>query len=63
MKKFIHEFMEQEGVPMQRTSKECMSYLQDELGYSFNVARGVLGRAVALGFITVTAVGPIKTYN
>lgn len=59
---FIHEFMEEEGIPVQRTSRECMQYLQEH-GYSVNVARGILGRAVAQGFIIVTAKVPVKTYN
>ena len=43
--------------------RECMSYLQDILGYSFEVARGVLGLAVARGYITVSANAPVKTYG
>ncbi len=63
MKNFIHNFMEQNGVPVQRTSTQCMDYLQNTLGYSFEVARGVLGLAVARGYILVTSVSPVKTYN
>lgn len=63
MKKFIHDFMEQDGVPVSRTSQECMSYLMDVLGYSFEVARGILGLAVARGYIRVSALYPVKTYN
>ena len=48
---FVHEFMESDGIPVCRISVECMRYLQNELGYSFNVARGVLGLAVAKGYI------------
>ena len=55
--------MEQNGVPVQRTSAQCMDYLQNTLGYSFEVARGVLGLAVARGYILVTSVSPVKTYN
>lgn len=61
MESFIHDFMEINGVPVQRTSKECMDYLQKE--YSFEVARGILGRAVAKGFIFVSNTSPVKTYN
>lgn len=63
MEQFIHDFMEIEGVPVQHTSKACMRYLQDVLGYSFNVARGVLGLAVARGYIVVSAYTPMKIYN
>lgn len=62
MKDFIHNFMEQNGVPVQRTSAQCMDYLQNTLGYSFEVARGVLGLAVARQYILVTSVLPVKTY-
>ena len=55
--------MEQNGVPVQRTSAQCMDYLQNTLGYSLEVARGVLGLAVARGYILVTSVSPVKTYN
>lgn len=41
MRRFIHELMENNGVPVQRTSAECMHYLQNVLGYSFNVNRGI----------------------
>lgn len=50
-------------MPVQHTSKACMRYLQDVLGYSFNVARGVLGLAVARGYIVVSAYTPMKIYN
>lgn len=55
--------MEIDGTPMQRTSAQCMDYLQSKLGYSFEVARGVLGLAVAKGYIHVTNTFPYKTYN
>ena len=54
MEYFIHEFMECDGIPIQHTSKECMDYLQNILGYSFEVARGVLGLAVARGYVVVS---------
>lgn len=54
METFIHKFMECDGIAMQRTSKECMDYLQNILGYSFEVARGVLGFAVARGYVVVS---------
>ena len=63
MEAFLHYFMEHDGIPVQRTSEECMSYLQDILGYSFEVAHGVLGLAVARGYITVSANAPVKTYG
>lgn len=63
MKQFIHNFMEQGGIPVQRTSAQCMDYLQNTLGYSFETARGVLGLAVAKGYIFVSNVSPVKTYN
>lgn len=63
MKSYIHEFMEYDGIPIQRTSKECMDYLQNILGYSFEVARGVLGLAVARGYVIVSAYAPVKSYN
>ena len=63
MEYFIHKFIECEGIPIQRTSKECMDYLQNILGYSFEVARGVLGLAVARGYVVVSAYAPVKTYN
>lgn len=50
MIKFIHDFMELEGVPQVRSSKECMDYLQN-LGYSILSAKGIIGRAVAMGWI------------
>lgn len=61
--KFVHEFMENDGIPICRTSLECMRYLQNELGYSFNVARGVLGLAVAKGYIHVSSSNLCKTYT
>lgn len=60
---FIHYFMELEGIPVQRTSKECMDFLMKEMGYSFEVARGVIGLAVARGYIFVSNMAPVKTYN
>ena len=63
MKEFIHQFMEIDGTLMQRTSRQCMEYLQNKLGYSFETARGVLGLAVAKGYIHVTNTFPYKTYN
>lgn len=63
METFIHEFMECDGIPIQRTSKECMDYLQNILGYSLGVARGVLGLAVARGYVVVSAYAPVKSYN
>lgn len=62
MESFI-KFLECDGIPVQRTSKECMDYLQNVLGYSFEAARGVLGLAVARGYVIVTAYAPVKTYN
>lgn len=62
METFIHSFMEQDGIPIQRTSKECMEFLQNQ-GYSFESARGVLGLAVARGYIAVSGYAPVKTYN
>lgn len=55
--------MEIDGTPMQRTSAQCMEFLQNKLGYSFEVARGVLGLAVAKSYIHVTNTFPYKTYN
>ena len=63
MEAFLHYFIEHDGIPVQRTSEVCMSYLQDILGYSFEVARGVLGLAVARGYINVSANAPVKTYG
>lgn len=63
MSDFIHRFMEIDGTPMQRTSAQCMDYLRNKLSYSFEVARGVLGLAVAKGYIHVTNTFPYKTYN
>ena len=63
MKYFIHDFMEQNGVPVTRTSKECMDFLMNVMGYSFEASRGVLGLAVARGYIHVSSFTPIKTYN
>ena len=54
METFIHKFMECDGIPIQRTSKECMDYLQDVLGYSFEVARG---------YVVVSTYTPVKSYN
>lgn len=54
MEYFIHEFMECDGIPIQHTSKECMDYLQNILGYSFEVARG---------YVIVSAYAPVKSYN
>lgn len=48
---------------MQRTSAECMNYLQGKLGYNFEAARGVLGLAVAKSYIHVANTFPYKTYN
>nr|DAE74733.1 MAG TPA: hypothetical protein [Bacteriophage sp.] len=48
---------------MQRTSAECMNYLQGKLGYNFEATRGVLGLAVAKGYIHVANTFPYKTYN
>ena len=50
MGKFIHLFMENDGTPQSHTSKECMEYLKN-IGYTFNEARGIIGRAVSHGFI------------
>lgn len=55
--------MEIDGTPMQRTSAQCMEYLQNKLGYSFETAREVLGLAIAKGYIHVTNTFPNKTYN
>ena len=64
MRQFVHEFMENDGVPIKRTSAECMDYLQNILGYSFNVSRGILGRAVAMKFVKCTSnFKDTKTYN
>ena len=60
---FIYGFMECDGIPMRHTSKECMTYLQNILGYFFEVARGVLGLAVARGYVAVSAYAPVKRYN
>ena len=46
---FIHRFMEDEGTPVIRSSEECMNYLKER--YSTQIAKGILGRAVALGYI------------
>ena len=63
MEYFIHEFMESDGILIQHTSRECMDYLQNILGYSFEVARGVLGLAVARGYVVVSTYAPVKSYN
>lgn len=63
MHEFIHHFMEIDGTPMQRTSAQCMEYLQNKLGYSFETAREVLGLTIAKGYIHVTNTFPNKTYN
>ena len=63
MHEFIHHFMEIDGTPMQRTSAQCMEYLQNKLGYGFETAREVLGLAIAKGYIHVTNTFPNKTYN
>lgn len=62
METFIYGFMECDGIPMRHTSKECMTYLQNILGYFFEVARGVLGLAVARGYVAVSAYAPVKRY-
>ena len=46
----IHNFMQHEGTPINRTSFEIMNYLQSQ-GYSFRQSCGILGRAVGKGFI------------
>ena len=63
MLEFVHGFMEQEGIRVQRTSAQCMDFLQNTMGYSFETVRGVLGLAVAKGYIYVSNVYPVKTYN
>lgn len=63
MYKFIHEFMECEGIPVLRSSSDCMNYLEN-VGYSFNVSRGIIGRAVAMGWIKCTSCeNGIKYYS
>lgn len=63
MEYFIHEFMECDEIPIQRTSKECKDCLQNMLGYSFEIARGVLGLAIAHGYVVVSAYKSVKNYN
>lgn len=63
MNSFMHDFMEVEGVPHVRNSKECMDYLQNTAGYSFLTARGIIGRAIAMGWITcITNTNNVKEY-
>ena len=62
IKAFIHGFIESDGTPSPKTSAECMQYLQDVLGYGINVAKGVLGLAVARGFIRRTVDNGVKIY-
>lgn len=60
---FIHSFMEEEGVPVQRTSEECMQYLQ-AMGCGYYQAMQILSMAVRLGFIHRTSdVNGVITYN
>ena len=60
---FIHSFTEHEGVPVQRTSEECMQYLQAE-GYGFDEAIQILREAEEIGFIHRTSEeNGIITYN
>lgn len=61
---FIEQFfMTDEGDIITRSSEGCMDYLQNNLGWSLAVARGILGLAVAKGFIKVVAVYPEKLYG
>lgn len=62
IKEFIHGFIESDGIPVAKTSAECMQFLQDVLGYSVNVAKGLLGLAVAKGFIRRTVDNGVKIY-
>lgn len=62
IKAFVHDFIESDGIPVAKTSAECMQFLQDALGYSVNVAKGVLGLAVAKGFVQRTIANGVKIY-
>lgn len=42
--------MQQDGTPIARSSSECMQYLQMR-GYTVQQSRGIIGRAVANGWI------------
>ena len=50
MERFLQEFMQQDGTPIARSSSECMQYLQMQ-GYTVQQSRGIIGRAVANGWI------------
>lgn len=47
---FIHNYMEIDGIPISRTSSDCMEYLKNR-GYTINESKGVIGRTVSKGFI------------
>lgn len=64
MRNFVdHFFMDEDGNIVARSSAGCMDYLQDTLGWSFESARGILGLAVAKGYIKVIATDPVKIYS
>ena len=50
----LMEFFMHEGTPIARSSSECMEFLQAH-GYSFQQSRGIIGRAVANGWICCLA--------
>ena len=60
----IYDFMMINGDPIARTSKECMGYLQNNAGFSYNASRGILGKAVFQGFITcIMVTDDVKIYS
>ena len=64
MVELVENFLINEnGDVVARSSAECMDYLQDTLGWSFESARGVLGLAVAKGYIIVISTYPEKMYS
>lgn len=51
MHEFIHVFFGPDGTI--HTSAECVNYLVDIAGFSLQQAKGILGLAVARGYISV----------
>lgn len=64
MVEFVEKFfMTDDGDIVARSSAGCMDYLQNTLGWSFGSARGILGLAVAKGYIKVISTYPEKIYS
>lgn len=62
LSKLVHEFIEEGGVPVPKRATQIVNYLQAQ-GYSFESSRGILGHAVAAGFLHCICEDGEKVYD